>query len=325
MENKMVLNEYKFIDIFCGIGGFHQALTSFGAKCVFASDINIECQKIYELNYGIKPVGDITKIKTDEIPNHDILCAGFPCQPWSICGTKEGFSDKNGKLFYEIIRIAKDKQPMLLFLENVKNILTHDNGNTINLITKLLNDIGYFVKIECLNSANFGCGQSRKRSYFICWNNKINCEKFKFPENNGKLVYLKDIINYNVQEYIPSSKLKNLTFININEILTLKSLLVGTINKGRQGERIYSINGVSTTITASGGGIGAKTGLYQINDKIRKLTLDECRKLFGYPSNFKYHNNKNTAIKQFGNSVTIPVLIEILNNLVIYLKDFYIK
>ena len=323
MEKKhLPLNGYTFIDIFCGIGGFHQAVSSFGAKCVFASDIDNECRKIYENNYGIKPVGDITKVKNCDIPNHDILCAGFPCQSFSICGIKKGFNDKKGQLFYQIIRIAKLKKPKLLFLENVKNICTHDKGNTIKTIIKLLNEIGYNVKIKCLNSANFGCGQSRKRTYFICWNNKINCKEFEFPVNNGKRVYLKDIINYEIKEKIPLSKLKNLKYKDINTDSKLKPLLIGTINKGRQGERIYSINGVSTTITASGGGIGSKTGLYKINKNIRKLVPDECRKLFGFPDNFKYSTNKNIAIKQFGNSVTIPVLVSILDNIVVFFKKF---
>jgi|SaaInlStandDraft_1057018.scaffolds.fasta_scaffold04559_3 DNA (cytosine-5)-methyltransferase 1 len=321
MEKKhLPLNGYTFIDLFCGIGGFHQAIRSFGAKCVFASDIDNKCRKIYENNYGIKPVGDITKVKICDIPNHDILCAGFPCQSFSICGTKKGFNDKKGQLFYQIIRIAKSKKPKLLFLENVKNIYTHDNGNTIKTIIKLLNEIEYKVKIKCLNSANFGCGQSRKRTYFICWNNKIECKDFEFPTSNGKKVYLKDIINYEVKEKIPLSKLKNLNYRDTNTDLKLKPLLIGTINKGRQGERIYSINGVSTTITASGGGIGSKTGLYNINNNIRKLVPDECRKLFGFPSSFKYDNNKNIAIKQFGNSITVPVLTSILDNLIIFLK-----
>ena len=138
-ESQKKLTGYTFIDLFCGIGGFHLALSSLGARCVFASDINPKACEVYENNFDLKPHGDITKIICRKIPQHDILCAGFPCQPFSISGNKQGFDDKNGKLFFEIIRIARFHKPKFIFLENVKNLEAHDNGETLRVIKEKLN------------------------------------------------------------------------------------------------------------------------------------------------------------------------------------------
>jgi DNA (cytosine-5)-methyltransferase 1 len=126
-QQKKALNGYRYIDLFCGIGGFHLALSSFGADCVFASDIKQEAKKVYANNFGLVPQGDITKIAAEKIPPHEILCGGFPCQPFSVSGHGKGFEDKNGKLFFEIIRIAKHHKPQVIFLENVANLEKHDN------------------------------------------------------------------------------------------------------------------------------------------------------------------------------------------------------
>lgn len=131
---KRALSNYKFIDLFCGIGGFHLALSSFGAECVFACDIDKRAKETYKTNFGIEPEGDITKIKNKLIPTHDILCAGFPCQPFSISGNQEGFKDPRGKLFFQIIRIARFHQPKIILLENVKNCKVHDGGMTLQTI-----------------------------------------------------------------------------------------------------------------------------------------------------------------------------------------------
>jgi len=129
VDDKALLG-YKFIDLFCGIGGFHLALNSFGAECVFASDIDKNARTVYVSNFGIEPKGDITKIRNKDIPAHDILCAGFPCQPFSISGNQKGFNDPRGKLFYQIIRIARYHRPKIILLENVKNLKTHNNSQT---------------------------------------------------------------------------------------------------------------------------------------------------------------------------------------------------
>ena len=136
---------YKFIDLFCGIGGFHQAAQASGGRCVFASDIDIEAKRAYEANYNITPYGDITQINTSEIPEHDILFAGFPCQPFSIIGKKLGFDDIRGTLFFEIARILKVKKPKMFILENVKQLYTHNKGETLKIIIETLEKLGYKV------------------------------------------------------------------------------------------------------------------------------------------------------------------------------------
>ena len=128
------MKEIKFIDLFAGIGGFHQAVKASGGKCVFSSEIDLEASKAYEANYGLKPHGDITRVNVDEIPNHDLLCAGFPCQPFSIIGNKNGFDDIRGTLFFEIAKILKHKKPPMIVLENVKQLATHDNKRTLTKI-----------------------------------------------------------------------------------------------------------------------------------------------------------------------------------------------
>ncbi len=173
--------KFTFIDLFCGIGGFHQALSALGGKCVFASDIDKYCRDVYENNYKIQPEGDITKIATTDIPYHDVLVGGFPCQAHSNAGHKKAFDDKRGKLFDEIIRIANDKKPKLMLLENVKHIKKVKNGSVYKYIYQKLDDIGYQVQDVEISPNQLGVPQLRPRVYFICVRNDI-FEEHKFPE-----------------------------------------------------------------------------------------------------------------------------------------------
>jgi DNA (cytosine-5)-methyltransferase 1 len=150
-SDETLLENYKFIDLFAGIGGFHLALSSYGAKCVFASEWDKYASNTYHKNFGIKPDGDITKIEVEDIPPHDILCGGFPCQAFSISGKQKGFEDTRGTLFFDIARIVQQHQPKVLFLENVKNLLKHDSGNTLKTITKILKELNYSVFYQVLN------------------------------------------------------------------------------------------------------------------------------------------------------------------------------
>ena len=167
------LKDFKYIDLFCGIGGFHIALSSFGATCVFASDIDKYAQNIYKTNFKIQPHGDIKKIRCKDIPPHDILCAGFPCQPFSISGNQHGFDDKsgNGKLFFEIIRIARYHKPKLILLENVRNLEYHNGGKTLKIMKEKLNSIGYHVFYKTLNVHWFN-----PLAYLLCANVSEACE-----------------------------------------------------------------------------------------------------------------------------------------------------
>ena len=161
---------YRYIDLFCGIGGFHQALSSLGHECVFASDIDKKCRETYEINYGIKPEGDITQIDEKNVPNHDIICAGFPCQSFSKSGNRKGINDPRGTLFFDILRIAKHHQPKYLILENVRNLAGHDQGKTWQTIYKNLVDIGYSVKEEPIifSPQYLGIPQNRERVFILC-------------------------------------------------------------------------------------------------------------------------------------------------------------
>lgn len=164
------LTPYKFIDLFCGIGGFHQALTNINCKCVFSCDIDENCRKIYEKNYNIKPEGDITKINVSDIPPFDILCGGFPCQSFSKSGHQKGFEDKRGQLFFEICRIIKYHNPKYLLMENVRNLSSHDDGNTWKIIKQNIDGLGYYTYQEpvILNVLHFNIPQNRERVIIMC-------------------------------------------------------------------------------------------------------------------------------------------------------------
>ena len=310
------LKSYKFIDLFAGIGGFHYALKSFGAECVFASEIDQKASKIYELNHNLKPFGDITEINEKNIPKHDILCAGLPCQAFSISGKQKGFEDTRGTLFFDIARIANYHRPKVLFLEKVKNLVKHDSGNTLKIILETLQKMNYTVHYKVLSTSHFGLPQNRERVYIIAFNNlEFNNINFKFPSLNlisslsdilenepkdGKVIKRDDIEIY--KQYSPT---KNI-FGEID--LPNKPIQIGKVNKGGQGERIYHPDGHAITLSAYGGGVGAKTGLYKINGKIRKLSPRECARLQGYPESFIFPKSIPEAHKQFGNSVSINVL-----------------
>ncbi len=186
-EQEKTLKGYKFIDLFAGIGGFHYALKSFGAECVFASEIDEKASLVYEQNHGLKPFGDITQIDEKDIPKHDILCAGFPCQAFSISGKQKGFEDTRGTLFFDIARIVKEHQPKIVFLENVKNFVKHDKGNTLKIIQNTLENLGYVFFYKVLNTSDFGLPQNRERVYMICFHKDfIKQPKFHFPSEGAK-------------------------------------------------------------------------------------------------------------------------------------------
>ncbi len=323
------LKDYKYIDLFAGIGGFHYALKSFGAKCVFASEWDSYASNTYYRNHNLKPSGDITQIEEDSIPKHDIICGGFPCQAFSISGKQKGFEDTRGTLFFDIARIINKHTPKVLFLENVKNLIKHDNGRTIITIINSLKEIGYNVHYKVLNASNFGLPQNRERVYIVGFHKSLKSENFQFPKLYNTKVSLLDILEENPK----NTKIVERDDIQIyKEILPTKSLFediellnkpiqIGKVNKGGQGERIYHPFGHSITLSAYGGGIGAKTGLYLIKGKVRKLSTRECARLQGFPEDFIINPIQTQAYKQFGNSVSINVLQHILKQITSVLKD----
>lgn len=308
----------KFIDLFAGIGGFRIALENSGFQCIFSSEIDKYASQTYKENFGESPAGDITKIKEEEIPNHDILCAGFPCQAFSISGLQKGFEDSRGTLFFEIARIVSYHKPKVLFLENVANLKKHSDGETIAHMIEILTDIGYDVYHEILNASDFGVPQARKRIYLVAFRKDLNINEFKFPIPNKKNIVLEDVL-------LRDEEIEKLEKYTINrpdifieksyDTRELKPLRVGRINKGGQGERIYSVKGHAITLSAHGGGAGAKTGAYLINGKVRKLTPEECKSVQGFPKDFKIPVSDSQAWKQFGNTVSVPVLIEIVKKI----------
>lgn len=321
--DKTLLENYKFIDLFAGIGGFHLALSSFGAECIFASEWDKYAAETYLENFGIKPHGDITQITENEIPVHDILCAGFPCQAFSVSGKQKGFEDTRGTLFFDIARIVNHHKPKILFLENVKNLLRHDNGNTLKTINETLAELGYSVFHKVLNSSHFGLPQNRERIYIVAFHNSLDIHSFQFPEPENTSVCLEQILetspeNAKIIERNDIEIYKNYSVSNslFSEFELLnKPIQIGKVNKGGQGERIYHPLGHAITLSAYGGGVGAKTGLYLIDGKIRKLSPRECARVQGFPENFIINNSVTQVYKQFGNSVSVNVLQFILEKI----------
>lgn len=331
--------EFSFIDLFAGIGGFHIAFKSLGGKCVFSSEIDSFCQKIYNDNFGMIPKGDITKISAEEIPDFDILTAGFPCQPFSYAGRGEGFEDKTrGTLFFEILRILKAKRPKMFLLENVKGLKSHKNGETMDTILKSLKDAGYHVHWTILNSHDFGVPQKRERWYCVGFDKDIY---FEFPKGDNNKTTLKDIIDINLKDpkleltqfekdrikhhfeskeirvqhdnskYDPNTKKgKYGVFSFLKPDGTLR-FHIGDVAKTQIQEAYYcSLNSVAPAII-----VAREPKLWDIG---RKLSVDECRKLQGFPDDFKLDESDLQAKKQLGNSIAIPVVKAIAQNMILY-------
>ena len=319
-------NQFNFIDLFAGIGGFRLALEKNGCKCVFSSEWDKQAQVTYKENFKELPKGDITKIYESDIPKHNILCAGFPCQAFSISGRQRGFKDTRGTLFFDIARIAKYHQPEVLFLENVKNLTKHYNGNTLKIILRILDEIGYCPYYEVLTASNYGVPQARERIYIVAFRKDLGVRYFNFPRPTYKEIYLKDVLedDNKTNKYIIDRK--DIKFWKKDDSLSLKPIQIGQINNGGQGERIYSINGHAITLSANGGGAAAKTGAYLVNGKVRKLSPRECARVQGYPEWFKIPVSDSQAYKQFGNSVAVPVVDAIFKrilNILNYKFDSY--
>jgi len=317
--------EIRYIDLFCGLGAFHYAFNSLENentkyKCVFACDIDDNVRKIYKENYGITPEGDINKVDFEKLPNFDILCGGFPCQPFSIAGKKEGFEDKvKGNLFYAILKIIDAKNPSTVVLENVKNLLTINNGETFNTINAELQKRGYIVSFKVIDSKYYNSPQSRQRLFIIC--NKTKKYEFQVEPTN-KITPVSSIIDntetkfLNYEEKYKLEKCKEAGSKNGCKML-FKMIHKITNKGGRQGERVYSIDSCGPTICASSGGPGAKTGLYYINEKIRRLNVIEGLKMFGFDEKYKWNKivKDEDMLFYLGNCIVVNVVKSLLSNL----------
>ena len=305
---------FKFIDLFAGIGGFHQAFAKLGGECVFASDWDKYAQITYETNYGIKLAGNIREIAADKIPDFDILCAGFPCQPFSIAGVskknslgrKHGFEDETqGTLFFEIIRIIKEKRPKIMFLENVKNLKSHDHGNTWRVIYNKLKEQNYEV-FDKIIDAKYYVPQNRQRVFIICFDKNIFPEiNFEFPKYPDKREFeLRDIIAKNVDDkYTLSDKLwAYLQKHKENSAKKGNGFGFGLVNR--------EMTNYTRTMSARYYKDGSEILIDQGENKNpRRLTPIEARKLFGYPDDFIIPVSDHQAYKQFGNSVVVPAIV----------------
>ena len=307
--------QFTFIDLFCGIGGFRQALESLGGKCVFSSDIDPHARATYKENYGDEPSGDITKIDSREIPPFNILCAGFPCQAFSCAGKQRGFSDKRGTLFFQILRIAAYHRPEILFLENVENLIRHDNGRTLQVILLSLAAFGYKVHYKVLMANDYGVAQRRKRIYFVCIRNELQVS-FKFPEPFGNTSAVEDFLEESVDEkyFIENSSFQLYKPDLENRINA--TYRVGDLGKQSQSYRVYSTKGVTPTFVCQNRGPGGGTESYLVNGKVRRLTPTEAKRIMGFPEDFTFPVSDEKAVELLGNSVAIPVIRAIAKEIV---------
>ena len=304
------LTGYTFIDLFAGLGGFRLSLESMGAKCVYSNEWDVPAQEVYAANFGDTPEGDITKVDENSIPDHDILCAGFPCQAFSISGKQRGFEDSRGTLFFDVARIVKAKKPKVVFMENVKNFAVHDNGRTLQIVKATMEELGYTFYQKVLNSVNYGMPQKRERIYMVCFRNDLNVTSFVYPKPFPLTKHVEDFLldDESMVEKLyvdrPDTVYNGVT----DDTYSDTSIRLGIVNKGGQGERIYSTKGIAITLSAYGGGVFAKTGGYLVNGRPRRLHQRECARIMGYPDTYIMAKSANQAYKQFGNSVVVDVL-----------------
>ena len=310
--------EFRFIDLFAGIGGMRIAFESAGAKCVFSSEWDKHAQKTYFSNFGELPDGDITKIPSERIPDHDILVAGFPCQPFSIAGVSKknslgrahGFLDETqGTLFFEVARIIRDKRPKAFLLENVKNLKTHDKGRTFKVIQYTLQKLGYSLHVAVLDGKYY-VPQHRERIFIVGFDMNIygGWEDFRFPDPPKTVQKIKYILEENVDEkYTLSNKLWQY----------LQQYAEKHKKSGNGfGFGLVNLDGISRTLSARYYKDGSEILIPQPGKNPRKLTPRECARLQGFPDDFKIVVSDTQAYKQFGNSVVVPLVAEIAKNMV---------
>ena len=311
---------FKFIDLFAGIGGFRLALQNVGGKCVFTSEWDKQAQKTYRANFGETPFGDITKEETKQyIPDgFDVLCAGFPCQAFSIAGKRGGFEDTRGTLFFDVAEIIKRKQPKAFFLENVKGLRSHDKGKTLETILNVLrNDLGYFVpEPQIVNAKDFGVPQNRERIYIVGFHPSLNIENFNYPKPTNQNSTFADVKEENIVE--------TKYYLSTQYLQTLINHKARHENKGNGfGYEIIKDNQIANAVVC--GGMGRERNLvldHRITDftpttkikgevnreGIRKMTPREWARLQGFPDNFVIPVADASAYKQFGNSVAVPAI-----------------
>jgi DNA (cytosine-5)-methyltransferase 1 len=301
---------FRFIDLFAGIGGMRLAFEAAGGQCVFSSEWDKYAQKTYKANFGELPHGDITKISERDIPRFDILLAGFPCQPFSSIGKREGFKHKTqGTLFYDVARIIDSHKPKAFLLENVSGLITHDDGRTFTTIIGVLTDLGYEIEYKILDSSDFGVPQKRDRIYIVGFNKrKVKVSNFEFPKPRSSKIGIGKFVEVGRKDLSISKHLQSVYIYKLNdgrpEVITRKSdfpvkTLVASYHK---------IQRLTGTFVKDG-----PTGL-------RLLSENECKAIMGFPKSFKVPVSRTQMYRQFGNSVAVPVVKAVARAMVKHLE-----
>ena len=288
--------KFRFIDLFAGIGGIRLGFESVGGRCVFSSEWDKYAQDTYEANFGERPQGDLTQIKPETIPEHDILLAGFPCQAFSICGDRQGFLDTRGTLFFNIEEILKIKKPYAFLLENVKNLKSHHQGRTFKTIIKRLEALDYHIHHTILNSLDFGIPQKRERTIIVGFRDNI---KFSFPNPISIKPNLSTILENDCDvdsKYFVSPEIRKKRILKVKP-----NYLIPSIWHENKSGNISALE-YSCALRA-----GASYNYLLVNG-IRRLTPKELLRLQGFPDNFKIVVPYTQIRKQTGNSVTVPVI-----------------
>jgi DNA (cytosine-5)-methyltransferase 1 len=290
-----------FIDLFCGIGGFHLAGQQLGMECIFAADIDEACRKVYKHNHGLEPVGDICRIDPKTIPDHDILCAGFPCQPFSIIGTGRGFADARGTLFFELAKIIKAKEPAAFVLENVRQLKTHNRGKTLARIVEILEDLGYAVHKEVLNALRFGLPQKRERILIVGFRRDISdVDNFDWPVGLVERIPLSAIL-----EPDPDRR------CFVSDRIRRKRRAAHTPKETPSIWHENKAGNISSHPFSCALRAAASYNYLLVNGE-RRLTPREMLRLQGFPDSFEFIGNDSQVRKQAGNSVPVPMVKAVL-------------
>lgn len=316
----------KFLELCAGIGGFRQALENLGCECVGYSEIDKHAIKLYSAWYNDEcNFGDITKIEAEKLPDFELLAGGFPCQAFSVAGKRLGFEDTRGTIFFDFARIMKAKKPTFGIFENVKGLLNHEGGRTFETIIKTLDEIGYDAQWGILNTRFHGLPQNRERVYIVANFRERSATKILFERGNGitdKVARTQQSIigNYHTKSGKTHQRSGVLNENSIAPCLIAsdykepRMVKIGAIDgKRHQADRVYSLDRVSTTLSAQGGGLGAKTGVYSAGDKVRRLTPKECFRLQGFKDDmvelgYKLGISDTQLYKMAGNAVSVPVV-----------------
>ena len=316
----------KFLELCAGIGGFRQALENLGCECVGYSEIDKHAIKLYSAWYNDEcNFGDITKIEAEKLPDFELLVGGFPCQAFSVAGKRGGFNDTRGTIFFDFARIMKAKKPKFAIFENVKGLLNHDGGKTYETMLRTLDELGYDAQWATLNTKFHGLPQNRERVYIVANLRERSSTKILFERGNDSADKVERTENGIIGQFY-NRKGKTHQDLGVISSEGHSPALLATTHKNprivkigdidglnTQYSRVYDSEGVSTTINAQGGGLGAKTGLYNIGDKVRRLTPKECFRLQGFKDEmvelgYKLGISDTQLYKMAGNAVSVPVV-----------------